>query len=697
MKKWIALMILATSLISQVANGTTYYWDTDASTALNNVDGTGLGGSSPTSWDAVWKVHDFGNLGDQKDIYWWAPGAPALTYWANVGSITNGAVQTEADDVVFNGTPGTVKNWGDLKVRSLTVAAGGYTFSSTDYIGNSMLRSVTFDVPGTNRVDFRGGFKPIDAWRQTKECTIYVGADETLATHYWNGGDVPTYVKQGPGLWLGLHDAVSNPNSVRYGDANYRLQNGVYSIDHPKILRYLGGSRASFWMKFEGGTLKIAEDVEAHVALWPQTGSIAKIDVAAGKTYLFGDETNSTTGTTYDRVSTLQSASQSLGSPDAVTAVRKQGAGTLKMKTSYLAQFDKNYYGLWQVEAGTLMVHDDVPNSTYLFVNYYDSAINTATDTFTSSTGNLKENDKIAMVAGNDDATFKKNVVYFAVNVTPNTMRVSATPGGAPLDVLSTNQKIFTRISALGLDRNFRPIQLGTDASADQDVAFLTGALSSSNGLHVERGLNVVAISGNVTIGGSADESCFFSGPVTLGKDIRLTSAAVTGTNAVIFSGAFTGEAVSIHKVGAGFAAFNSTNSTFTGTSTVLEGTLGGIGIIPGPVLVQGGKISAGLAGTTGTLTTQDVTLEATGALAVDLDGAAADLIDVNWNLALGGQLLVNVVSDDPSVKRWPIAQVHDGVISGVFAQAPEGYYASTQGDVLYLIRGSAGGVIIVK
>lgn len=104
--------LMCMSLLLQPVAGATLYWDTDASTALNDVNGTALGGSG--NWDLV-------------SSNWWD--LSSLTAWPN----------TSADIGIFSGpvvlgppTANTVTLSSGITANQLSFVRSGYTLTGGD-------------------------------------------------------------------------------------------------------------------------------------------------------------------------------------------------------------------------------------------------------------------------------------------------------------------------------------------------------------------------------------------------------------------------------------------------------------------------------------------------------------------------------------------------------------------------------------
>lgn len=91
-------------------------------------------------------------------------------------------------------------------------------------------------------------------------------------------------------------------------------------------------------------------------------------------------------------------------------------------------------------------------------------------------------------------------------------------------------------------------------------------------------------------------------------------------------------------KIGTGAIALDGIN-TFTGTTTVAAGALGGTGILDGPLTVNSGATLAP-GHSVGTLSTGNTILSAGSTYAYELDGGAADTLVVDGNLTITGSTL---------------------------------------------------------
>ncbi|BCU77857.1 hypothetical protein llg_25720 [Luteolibacter sp. LG18] len=253
------------------------------------------------------------------------------------------------------------------------------------------------------------------------------------------------------------------------------------------------------------------------------------------------------------------------------------------------------------------------------------------------------------------------------------------------------------------------------------------GELDLSNGATVTNtatdtgNYQSLALRGAVVVSGSAASSIVATATSAtqygyhLGASTSFSVADVTGSSATDLtisaalrnqSGDFANAAGGLTKSGAGTMALTGAN-TYTGATTVsagtllvdgstaagsavsvaASGTLGGTGTVGGAVTAAG-KIAPGDTGT-GTLTTGNAAL--TGTLAVQVDGAATDKLQVNGNLDLTGATLnVSVLGGGFTAASYVIAE-YTGTLTGTFASVPSGYAvaynAGTGGKQLILTQ----------
>jgi len=184
------------------------------------------------------------------------------------------------------------------------------------------------------------------------------------------------------------------------------------------------------------------------------------------------------------------------------------------------------------------------------------------------------------------------------------------------------------------------------------------------------------------TLAASASDATFMQG---------LTAANVQSGGAVIDSGANTisiGQALldgggggGLTKNGNGTLRLNGVN-TYTGTTLVSAGTLGGNGTIAGPLNVAAaGTLSPGMS--IGSFTVNNsATLGGTTFMEISRDGGvpASDLLTVSGNLAYGGTLTVVLIGTNGLVYNDTFKLLTFGTRSGSFAaiNLPAGYLWDT-------------------
>lgn len=141
------------------------------------------------------------------------------------------------------------------------------------------------------------------------------------------------------------------------------------------------------------------------------------------------------------------------------------------------------------------------------------------------------------------------------------------------------------------------------------------------------------------------------------GQNISIGQALLDGTG----GGGLT-------KTGAGTLLLNAANS-FTGTTTVSAGALGGTGSVAGPLAV-GASAAIAPGASVGTFTAGATTLA--GTYECEVSGATADVLAVNGALDITGASLT-VTASAPTGSEWIIA-TYTGALTGTFASVPVDY-----------------------
>lgn len=188
---------------------------------------------------------------------------------------------------------------------------------------------------------------------------------------------------------------------------------------------------------------------------------------------------------------------------------------------------------------------------------------------------------------------------------------------------------------------NSNPCRGSTTATFDLGTGSAT--LNNLNGSNLTYNLGALSGGANTILAGRNTNS-----PATPGTTYAIGANGSTTT----FSGKITdgvGETVSVVKVGSGSLALNGVN-LYTGTTTVSNGTLGGNGVISGPLTVlAGGTLAPGTS--VGTFTASNsATLG--GNLVMELNRALSpapsnDLLVVTGTLTPGGALVVTNIGPD--------------------------------------------------
>ncbi len=304
------------------------------------------------------------------------------------------------------------------------------------------------------------------------------------------------------------------------------------------------------------------------------------------------------------------------------------------------------------------------------------------------------------------------------------------THGSNPWDSTLTIQQGAVRISngaalgtttaatILGGGENAGRLELINDISVAENITLnARGASGGSFGDHLVNVSGDNALTGalNWSTGGINYGVRSDAGKLTIGGDVNPAGASkdlhVGGAGDVEFTGAI-GNTVSgilsLTKGGEG-SLILAGDSTYTGTTTVNEGTLlvdgslgnsavsvssggilGGSGAIAGGITVAGGGIVAP-GGSTGILSAGDISFEEFSTLGIEIDGitpgAGYDRLQVSGSVTLAGLLSVTM-SYTPTAGELFFVLVNDGgdAIDGVFSNAPVDGGTYTLGGQAFLI-----------
>ncbi len=170
-------------------------------------------------------------------------------------------------------------------------------------------------------------------------------------------------------------------------------------------------------------------------------------------------------------------------------------------------------------------------------------------------------------------------------------------------------------------------------------------------------------------------------GGLTKANVLSTTSRALTLTHANTYAGGTVIDGGSILANNASGSATGSGPVTVNGSGT-LPGILGGTGSVAGAVTVNsGGRIAPGttVGATVGTLSAKaGVTMADGSHLAIDINGATADLLAVTGNLNLSAlNNFLDVTATSPTGSSWLIA-TYTGTLSGTFENVTAGYTVNT-------------------
>ncbi len=204
-------------------------------------------------------------------------------------------------------------------------------------------------------------------------------------------------------------------------------------------------------------------------------------------------------------------------------------------------------------------------------------------------------------------------------------------------------------------------------------------------------------LKGGVSTGGSAASLITSAngwgehlvGTVTFNVADVTTGTDLTVATKLLNSSADNGSAVAgLTKTGTGTLVLNAANS-YTGTTTVSAGTLGGTGSVAGPLAVAAtGTIAPGASA--GTFGAGNTTLA--GTYACEIDGANKDTLAVTGNVDLTGSTLAITVLNAPTQATYPIL-TYTGTLTGTFATVtglPAGYSVAYQAGQV-VITNAAG------
>lgn len=194
-------------------------------------------------------------------------------------------------------------------------------------------------------------------------------------------------------------------------------------------------------------------------------------------------------------------------------------------------------------------------------------------------------------------------------------------------------------------------------------TGLIDGAGDGSSTVHFN-GTQIIATANNDGFVGNLDSATVKAGGLKID-----TNGNVVGINSALIADGAGG----VTKTGFGTLNLNGAN-TYTGATTVSDGSLGGTGTIAGAVSITGtADLNPGV--TTGTLTAASVSFSSTSSLTIDINDADAipgDTLAVTGNLNLNNTTLA--IFGTPTLPVYVIATY--GSLTGSFAAPllPDGY-----------------------
>lgn len=248
------------------------------------------------------------------------------------------------------------------------------------------------------------------------------------------------------------------------------------------------------------------------------------------------------------------------------TIIRRASSTFTKVGTGSLTLSGPNYYdGTTVVSAGTLVAGANVSASTLV-----QTALSMPAGSNLSLVNHgLVAGDRVTFsgTVGAGMTTTTNYVVHTVVDADTFTVALATSPGTQITTTTAASSLTVTQQSAFGAGNV--ALQLGDGNTGANNVSLLIGGAFT-----VERGVDVTSNgSGTATLGGNTNDSSFFTGAVSLSKDMILTSNALAA-NAVNITGGISSTGVyGITKVGSGNAILSGVNS-YTGDTTVSQGML---------------------------------------------------------------------------------------------------------------------------
>jgi len=313
------------------------------------------------------------------------------------------------------------------------------------------------------------------------------------------------------------------------------------------------------------------------------------------------------------------------------------------------------------------------------------TAIARGGDTWIGGSGTGTMNQTGGMMIGTNWISIGRNTGGVGVYNLSGGSLIKVNPNGTRLNV-AENGTGTLNVSGSG------SVVVGVGGFADLDICsgngngtvnLNGGAITAGQVTHLGSGTATFNFNGGTLIASPGANVTFMNGLTTANV---MTNGAIidSGTNIInIAQPLLAGDAFGggLTKLGTGALRLNGTN-TYTGTTLVSAGTLGGNGVIAGPLNVAAsGTLSPGMS--IGTFTVNsNATLSGTATMEISKNGgvATSDLLAVSKNLAFGGTLNVVLIGTNALAFNDTFTLFTWGTQSGSFAATnlPAGYLWDT-------------------
>ncbi|MEY3394711.1 MAG: toxins and related Ca2+-binding domain, partial [Verrucomicrobiota bacterium] len=627
------LLAACTSLLalSSASAQTTYFWDQNGDTA--GTGGTGTWNISSNFWRSV---SDTGTLGT----------------WVNAGA-------APYNDAVFGGTAGTVTLGQAISLRNLTINTASYiitgetlnfTSGNINITQASTIRSAITGSPtmtdggASSSITYlnpTSGNMTLGAITRSVDKHLYLQGSSTsnnsiasiakghanaklrVESGNWTFGNVYAGEFQITGGTLTLNGTLNNEyrstklltgGTINYNNAGaIRDGSGTFGTTNNDFVLNGGVLDQTSGAAITTSTYNPDMDWVGNWTFKGSNGANSNLFLGNGRVNLNGGTRQVTVVNAATTLALGGVIQQVGGSGNGLT---KAGAGTMELRGN------STYNGATTIGAGTLITSDTVASTTVLA----SSVTADATSDFITLTGNtLVDGNKVVFGGTTVPTGLTAGTVYFVRDTTGNTFKVSATSGGAAINLTGTGTAVtVTRPGVLGSTNS--AIVLG---NADTTTNNSSPTLLTSGAFTNERPITIAnqATAGVYTIGGSnATGTATYTGAITLNRPLTLRSA--TG-GTVNFQSAFitNNQAITIGSSGnTGIVRLSNAiatsgginvnfgtlqlNSTFTGgnMTVALGATLSGTGSVAGTTGVTGATVNG-----TGLTLTDTTTFNSTG------------------------------------------------------------------------------------